>query len=123
MADLSHFRIRLSDKTSGLYVSARRRFFRRLGGAITLGLVGLASNPLYAQNTTPPADGPNWPGSLQGRHRQVVDAYEANAGNPLTFAYTFLIPNTSATAVVVLRHVAFPIALGNAMWEKSLLSG
>jgi len=106
MADLSH------------HVSARRRFFRRLGGAITLGLVGLASKPLYAQNTTAPPDGPNWPGSLQGRHRQVVDAYEANAGNPLAFAYTFLIPNTSATAVVVLRHGAFPVALGNAMWEK-----
>ena len=106
MASLSH------------HISARRRFFRRLGGAITLGLVGLASKPLYAQNTTAPPDGPNWPGSLQGRHRQVVDAYEANAGNPLTFAYKFLIPNTSATAVVVLRHGAFPIALGNAMWEK-----
>jgi hypothetical protein len=48
----------------------------------------------------------------------VVDAYEANAGFPLAFAHTFLVPNTSATAVVVLRHGAFPIALGNAMWEK-----
>ena len=57
-------------------------------------------------------------GALQGRHRQVVDAYEVNAGNPLAFAYTFLIPNKSATAVVVLRHGAFPIALSHAMWEK-----
>ena len=48
----------------------------------------------------------------------MVDAYEANAGFPLAFAYTFLVPNKSATAVVVLRHGAFPIALGNAMWEK-----
>jgi intracellular sulfur oxidation DsrE/DsrF family protein len=47
-----------------------------------------------------------------------VDAYEVNAGNPLAFAYTFLNPNKSATAVVVLRHGAFPIALGDAMWEK-----
>ena len=47
-----------------------------------------------------------------------MDAYEVNAGNPLAFAYTFLIPNKSATAVVVLRHGAFPIALGNTMWEK-----
>jgi hypothetical protein len=56
---------------------------------------------------------------LKGRHRQVVDAYEANSGFPLAFAYTFLAPNAgAATAVVVLRHGAFPIALGNEMWGK-----
>src|SRR5262249_37659618 len=63
-------------------------------------------------------DAPNWPGTLPGRHRQVVDAYEVNSGFPLAFAYTFLLPNESATAVVILRHGAFPIALNNAMWEK-----
>src|SRR5262249_505453 len=31
---------------------------------------------------------------------------------------TFLAPNESATAVVVLRHGAFPIALEHTMWEK-----
>jgi hypothetical protein len=95
----------------------RRSFLRRFGGAMALGL-GLASKPLSAQTSTVAADGSNWPGSLQGRHRQVVDAYAANAGFPLAFAYTFIVPNESATAVVVLRHEAFPIALGNAMWEK-----
>ena len=98
-------------------IAPRRGFFRRFGGAMALGLAGLASKPLHAQ-TQAADDGPNWPGALQGRHRQVVDAYEANAGFPLAFAYTFLVPNKSATAVVVLRHGAFPIALGNAMWEK-----
>jgi hypothetical protein len=96
---------------------APRRGFFRFGGAMALGLAGLASKPLYAQMQAAD-DGPNWPGALQGHHRQVVDAYEANAGFPLAFAYTFLVPNKSATAVVVLRHGAFPIALGNAMWEK-----
>ena len=99
-------------------IAPRRGFFRRLGGAMALGLAGLASKPLSAQTSTAAADGPNWPGNLQGRHRQVVDAYAANAGFPLAFAYTFLVPNESAVAVVVLRHEAFPIALGNAMWEK-----
>src|SRR5262249_6783360 len=50
--------------------------------------------------------GPNWPGALQGPHRRVVDACEGNAGFPLAFAYTFLVPNKSTTAVV-LRHGAF----------------
>jgi hypothetical protein len=85
---------------------------------VAFGLAGLASKPLYAQTQAADVDGPNWPGTLQGRHRQVVDAYEVNAGFPLAFAYTFLVPNKSATAVVVLRHSAFPIALDNAMWKK-----
>jgi hypothetical protein len=99
-------------------IAPRRNFFGRLGGAVALGLAGLASKPLYAQAPTARPDGPNWPGALQGRHRQVVDAYEANSGFPLAFAHTFLFPNDSATAVVILRHGAFPIALGSAMWEK-----
>jgi hypothetical protein len=99
-------------------VTPRRRFFGRLGGVAVLGLIGLVPKPLQAQVPAARADGPDWPGALKGRHRQVVDAYEANSGFPLAFAYTFLAPNESATAVVVLRHGAFPIALDNAMWEK-----
>ena len=105
------------DLTQGINDIAPRRGFFRFGGAMALGLAGLASKPLHAQ-TQAAGDGPDWPGALQGRHRQVVDAYEANAGFPLAFAYSFLVPNKSATAVVVLRHGAFPIALGHAMWEK-----
>jgi len=41
-----------------------------------------------------------------------------NDAFPLAFAWTFLVPNKSATAVVVRRHGAFPIALDHAVWEK-----
>jgi len=99
-------------------VAPRRTFFGHFGGALVLGVAGLVSRSATAQTQPPPSDGPNWPGQLQGRHKQVVDAIEPNSGFPLAFAYTFLLPNESATAVVVLRHGAFPIALENAMWEK-----
>jgi len=99
-------------------VTPRRRFFGRLSGVAVLGLVGFMPKPLQAQVEAARADGPDWPGALKGRHRQVVDAYETNAGFPLAFAHTFLAPNESATAVIVLRHGAFPIALGHAMWAK-----
>jgi intracellular sulfur oxidation DsrE/DsrF family protein len=85
---------------------------------VVLGLAGLVSRSSQAQTTAIRSDGPNWPGTLQGRHKQVVDAVEPNSGFPLAFAHTFLAPNESATAVVVLRHGAFPIALEHAMWEK-----
>jgi hypothetical protein len=97
----------------------RRRFFSRLAGSMALGIAGLL--PAAARAETAAAGQPNWPGKLKGRHRQVVDAYEINRGFPLAYANNFLVPNASpgaATAVVVLRHAALPIALNSAMWEK-----
>jgi hypothetical protein len=98
----------------------RRSFFGGLFGALALGFAGLVPTRSRGETAAAPPDGPDWPGTLKGRHRQVVDAYEVNSGFPLAFAYTFLAPNApgSATAVVVLRHAAFPIALNSAMWEK-----
>jgi hypothetical protein len=55
----------------------------------------------------------------------VVDAYAPNDGFPLAFAFTFVVTNgppsagvVPATAVVVLRHTAFPLALNHTMWQK-----
>jgi hypothetical protein len=103
------------------YGALRRRAFGRVAGAAALGLVGLLQAPSDALAAAPASDGPLWPGKLRGRHRQVVDAYEINDGHPLAFAYTFLAPNASpgaATAIVVLRHAALPLALNDAMWAK-----
>ena len=95
----------------------RRGFFARMAGAAALGLAGFASAPRAAQAATNPSD---WPGALKGKNRQVVDAYEANAGFPLAFVHTFLLPNDPAdtSAVLVLRHGAFAFALESAMWQK-----
>src|SRR5208283_4847247 len=99
----------------------RRGLFVRLAGAAALGLAGLVPTLPGTQAEAATNDGPDWPGKLKGRHRQVVDAIEVNGGFPLAFAYTFLVTNPSpgaATAVVVLRHIAFTIALNDAMWAK-----
>jgi hypothetical protein len=101
-------------------VTPRRSFLGRVGGAglLAFGALSLRRSQAQAQVPAARSDGPDWPGALQGRHRQVVDAYDANSGFPLAFAHTFLAPNESASAIVVLRHGAFPIALGDPMWEK-----
>jgi hypothetical protein len=116
MANLTH------DTT---FMTPRRGFFSRVASMMALGLAGFGPTPLHAQPAPARSDGPDWPGALKGRHRQVVDAYEVNSGFPLAFAFTFLATNepptanlVSATAVVILRHGAFPIALGNEMWRK-----
>jgi hypothetical protein len=104
------------------YGTLRRSLFGRVAGAAALGVAGLLlPSSSDAQEVAAASDGPLWPGKLKGRHRQVIDGYEVNKGAPLGFAYTFLAPNASpgaATAVVVLRHGAFPIALNDAMWAR-----
>src|SRR4051812_9415347 len=66
MTDLTHY---ITDKMP------RRGFFGRFAGAMVL--AGLATTPVRAESTAAPSEGPDWPGVLKGRHRQVVDAYEA----------------------------------------------
>lgn len=103
----------------------RRSFFRGIAGVLTVGLAAMAARPLRAQPAMAPSQQPDWPGLLKGRHRQLVDAYTINDGAPLEFAYTFLATNAAlapnaaaATAVIVLRHAAFPIALGDDIWQR-----
>jgi len=97
-------------------VTARRGFFGRIAAMSALGLFGLATTAVRAQSA--PADGPDWPGTLKGRHKQVFDVYDINDGFPLGFANNFLSPNESATAVLIFRHKGLPYALNSAMWEK-----
>jgi hypothetical protein len=97
-------------------VTARRSFFGRIAAMSALGLFGLATTTVRAQ--TGPAEGPDWPGTLKGRHKQLFDVYDINEGFPLGFANNFLTPNESATAVLIFRHKGLPYALNSAMWEK-----
>src|SRR5258708_34651473 len=101
-------------------VTPRRGFLRRVGSAAALGLAGLMPGALHAQPAPARSDGPDWPGALKGRHRQVVDAYEVNAGFPLAFVYTFMAPNDPADATAGLgrRPRAIPIAPGDQVGEK-----
>ena len=96
-------------------VLPRRSFFGRIAAMSALGLFGFAG---AARAQTAQSDGPDWPGPLKGRHRQVFDVYDMNEGSPLNFANNFLTPNESATAVMIFRHKGIPFALASPMWEK-----
>ena len=97
-------------------VAPRRSFFGRIAAMSAFGLFGFAATTARAESAE--SDGPNWPGTLKGRHRQVFDIYDINDGFPLGFTNNFLTPNESATAVMIFRHKGLPFALGSAMWEK-----
>lgn len=94
----------------------RRGFFGLIGAMSALGLLSQSINPARAQPA--PSDGPNWPGPLKGRHRQLFDVYTINDGFPLGFTNNFLTPNESATAVMVFRHQGLPYALNSTIWAK-----
>jgi intracellular sulfur oxidation DsrE/DsrF family protein len=104
-------------KLTTTLITPRRGFFTRVAGVMALGAA--AFTPAVPQAAETDADdGPNWPGTLPGRHKQVVDAYAINDGYPFGFVLNFLQPNKSATGVIILRHEAFPLALNHAMWAK-----
>jgi hypothetical protein len=97
-------------------VTPRRGFFGRIAALSALGLIGLAPASVRAQAAQ--GDGPDWPGTLKGRHKQVFDVYDINDGFPLGFTNNFITPNESATAVLIFRHKGLPYALNSAMWAK-----
>jgi hypothetical protein len=98
-------------------ITHRRSFFGRIAGLSAFGLFGVASAAERAQAA--PADGPDWPGQLKGRHKQLFDVYTINAGFPLGFVNNFLTPNgDSGTAVMIFRHQGLPYALNSMIWAK-----
>src|SRR6202035_1838512 len=97
-------------------VTPRRSFFGRIAAMSALGLFGFATSAARAQPAQ--SDGPDWPGPLKGRHRQVFDVYGINDGFPLGFTNNFLTPHESATAVMIFRHKGLPHAVGSVRGKK-----
>jgi hypothetical protein len=93
-----------------------RRGFFGIAAMSALGLFGIATNTARAQPAA--SDGPDWPGTLKGRHKQLFDVYTINAGFPLGFVNNFITPNESATAVMIFRHQGLPYALNSMIWAK-----
>jgi hypothetical protein len=94
----------------------RRTFFGRIAALAALG-AGLSPTLVRAEEAAG-SDGPDWPGKLTGRHRQLTDAYDIRNGAPLAFTHNFLTPNASATGVIIFRAEALPLAMGHAIWAK-----
>lgn len=64
-----------------------------------------------------------WFSKIQGKHKMIFDAPEPNSGLVAIWPRVYLTsmaatwPGT-VTAVVILRHGALPLALGDALWAK-----
>ena len=103
----------------------RRAFLSKLAtsaGGLALAGAGLGlPATLLGESQGQQPDGSKWLVGLKAKHRQLVDGYAPNEGLPLAFAYTFLAmqsPKDPGASVVVLRHMAMPLALDHAVWAK-----
>jgi intracellular sulfur oxidation DsrE/DsrF family protein len=113
------------------YDMQRRQFIGCLaGGGAALALSGLL--PAAAQAATSPARGSDthewderWLGHINGRHRQVFDAVSVG-DEVLIFGVNYIDTNKQAygladkdiTTVIVLRHMAIPMAFSDDVWRK-----
>jgi intracellular sulfur oxidation DsrE/DsrF family protein len=104
----------------------RRRFLGNLAGAAAaLGLSGSFASSLEAETIERSAD-PQldaWFGRIKGKHKMVFDAPEPNSGMGAIWPRVYLNTITAAypgeaTAVLILRHSAIPLAMNDALWTK-----
>ena len=108
--------------------TARRGFLGSIAAAAAaIGLNGALPSRLTAETPhgarSPDAALDAWFGRIKGKHRMIFDAPEPNSGFVAIWPRIYL--NTmaanypgEATAVVILRHGALPLALNDAMWAK-----
>ena len=65
-----------------------------------------------------------WFGKLSGKHRVAFDAPEANSGFPAIWPRVYLLtteatyPGEGASAMLILRHEALPLAFQDSLWAK-----
>lgn len=108
--------------------TARRGFLGRIAAGIAaVGLTGAvpsrlaAETPSFDPSADPALDA--WFGKIKGKHRVVFDVPEPNNGMAGVWPRVYLDTMAKtypgeATAVIILRHGAIPLALGDAVWSK-----
>jgi len=113
----------------------RRGFLGRLAATAAAGVAGLTPLRLEAQPSRhDPIAGVGgadpsfemWLNRINGKHKMIFDAPEANSGMPVIWPRVWLNGNnenyatkdTDNSAVIVLRHSAIPIAMQDALWAK-----
>jgi hypothetical protein len=102
-----------------------RRDFMGLAAAFGLAAaLPVASQAAAAEGAA--TDFTRWLDGIRGTQKIVLDTREPNGGMAMAWAFVYLvtapkayaIPESDAGVVIVLRHNAIPVALGDAAWQK-----
>jgi hypothetical protein len=109
-------------------MTQRREFLRRASLLAAGSLAAGTFDPvvLPAQGATPAQDGPDmsWADRVTGRYKMCFDAHEISEGTCLHQVRSFLagystafgLTDNDVSAVLVIRHAAVPMVLGDALW-------
>jgi intracellular sulfur oxidation DsrE/DsrF family protein len=103
---------------------SRRNFVGSLGTAVTS---IIASSTAFAREASPKSnwsETEEWFKKIKGSHRIVYDATSIHDGFSIVWSWVFLDSNHKTgskdedlTSIVVFRHNAFALALGNEIWS------
>jgi hypothetical protein len=106
--------------------TARRGFLGRVAAfaaGLTVAAPAVVSAETRNSDSSPDPALDAWFGKIKGKHKMVFDAPEPNNGLVAIWPRVYL--NSMAatypgetTAVVILRHGAIPLGMGDALWSK-----
>lgn len=116
-------------------MTQRRDFLRQasLLAAGSLAAGSLGADALGAQGAAPAAQGTwdmSWTERVTGKHRMCFDAPEVSEGVCLHQARVYLsgyadayrLTDADLTAVLVIRHAAVPMVLGDELWSDGMFA-
>jgi len=103
-----------------------RRDFLGLAAAAAVGIGGAFPVATAAAAEGASTDFTRWLDGISGKHRVVLDMREPNEGLALGWAWVYYltaaqaygVPESDLGVVMVLRHNAIPVALGDSAWKK-----
>ena len=104
----------------------RRDFLQLAAVTAAVGLGSALPAPTANAATGDPSDFTRWLDGISGKHRMVLDVREPNIGAAMVWAWVYLhtapaaygIKESEIETVLVFRHFAIPIVLGDAAWKK-----
>lgn len=109
------------------FSTPRRHFLSGIAATAAALAIGRWS-PAAAASLADPSVGldDSWLERITGKHKQVFDCVSANDGFGAAFALNYIdsykaahqLSDKDVTAVVTFRHMAMPLAVSDAIWQK-----
>ncbi|HLT47746.1 MAG TPA: hypothetical protein VK002_11005 [Rubricoccaceae bacterium] len=108
----------------------RRSFLQRFAAGTAALLAGGTATahaaPAFRPSATPRRSDDAWLDRITGEHRQVFDLVEPNKGFGAAYALNYRdsymeahgVSGEDVTAVIVFRHFAMPLVVGDEVWAK-----
>ena len=104
----------------------RREFLQMAAAATAIGVGSALPTSSATAATGESTDFTRWLDGISGKHRMVLDVREPNIGVAMAWAWVYLqtappaygIKESELETVMVFRHFAIPLVLGDTAWKK-----